>query len=123
MQAAAGEVNLSPIPVTLIGYPSTDLYIFTRSILVGVGRDFMNQQVGWGEKPLIIDYAFHSRHGYDVDFEFGVPGLIVFGVMFLTISTAMTMVREEVNGTLKRLQLAATPRPGHHPGGQPALKW
>ena len=107
-QVAAGGANLAPIPLTLSGYPGTDLYIFARSMLVGEVRAFLQAQTGREGEALSIDYAFIPGTGTMSDFEFGVPGLIVFGVMFLTISTAMTMVREEVNGTLKRLRLAAT---------------
>jgi ABC-type multidrug transport system permease subunit len=39
------------------------------------------------------------------DFDFGVGGIVVFGIMFVTITTAHTLVREEVGGTLLRLKL------------------
>ena len=39
------------------------------------------------------------------DFDFGVGGIIIFGVMFVMVTTATVMVRENVTGTLRRLQL------------------
>ena len=39
------------------------------------------------------------------DFQAGIPGVMVFGIMLLVAVTAMVMVRENVNQTLRRLRL------------------
>lgn len=39
------------------------------------------------------------------DFDYGVGGIIVFGITFSVILTAEVMVREDIGGTLKRLRL------------------
>lgn len=102
-----GGARSEPASIILRGYPGTDLYIFARSMLVGEVRVFVDALTGRESEALTIDYGFTPGTGTMSDFEYGVPGLVVFGVMFLTISTAMTMVREQVNGTLIRLRLAA----------------
>ena len=104
LQAKAGVIP--PTHLSILGYPNTDLYIFAKSILAGLVTDFTHQYLELDRSNITIDYVFIPGTGTMSDFEFGVPGLIVFGIMFLTISTAMTMVREEVNGTLNRLRLA-----------------
>ena len=40
------------------------------------------------------------------DFQFGVPGVIVFGVLFGTITSALMVVREASSGTLARMRLS-----------------
>jgi len=54
---------------------------------------------------ITVEYAFVPGTGTMSDFQFGVPGLVVFGIMLVATSTATTMVREEVKGTLKRIRL------------------
>ena len=94
------------VSITLRGYPTSDLYVFSKSILIGLIAEFGDRLFGGMDDHLELSYSFIPGTGTMSDFEFGVPGLIVFGIMFLTISTAMTMVREEVNGTLRRLRLS-----------------
>ena len=98
----AAEIS-SPTRLSMVGYPSSNLYVFARSMLDSIVDEFTNQNLGREAGNLVFRYSFIPGTGTMSDFEFGVPGLIVFGIMFTTISTAMTMVREEVNGTLKRL--------------------
>ena len=93
--------------LTLVGYPTSETYVFTRSILEGTLYEFVDLLSGLEESPLEIEYAFVPGTGTMSDFEFGVPGLIVFGIMLISTSTAMTMVREEVNGTMKRIRLTS----------------
>jgi ABC-type polysaccharide/polyol phosphate export permease len=103
-EAARGGTATST-KIFLVGYPSSDLYVFARNMIESLIAEFSNQISGSVNNNLVIGYEFISGSGTLSDFEFGVPGLIVFGIMFITISTTMTMVREEVNGTLTRLRL------------------
>lgn len=105
LSASSGSREAAAARLSLLGYPSSDLYIFARSLLEGLIAEFCRQALGWEHNSLALGYEFTPGTGTMSDFEFGVAGLIVFGIMFLTISTAMTLVREEVNGTLERLRL------------------
>jgi len=104
--AASESETLRPkTELSFVGYPSSDQFIFSKSLLESIINEFGDQITGGKVNTLTITYEFVPGTGTMSDFEFGVPGLIVFGIMFLTISTTMTMVREEVNGTLLRLRL------------------
>jgi ABC-type multidrug transport system permease subunit len=105
LNSTKGESAQSTAELLLVGYPSSDLYTFATSLLKSIINEFGDQITGEKDKPIEITYEFVPGTGTMSDFEFGVPGLIVFGIMFLATSTAMTMVREEVNGTLHRLRL------------------
>jgi ABC-2 type transport system permease protein len=100
-----GETHNEPAAITLKGYPSSDNYVFARSLLESYLHHYVSAILGWQDGEAQIDYEFVPGTGTMSDFDFGVPGVIVFGVMFVAISTAMTMVRENVSGTLRRLRL------------------
>jgi ABC-2 type transport system permease protein len=89
----------------LAGDPNSDAFLFARSFLNGIVRGFAHQEVSGPVETAPIDYEFLPGTGTMSDFDFGVGGIIIFGVMFLMITTATVMVRENVTGTLRRLQL------------------
>jgi ABC-2 type transport system permease protein len=99
------ETGPSPTTLTLIGHLDTDNFVFARSMLESLLREYSKTLLGWNGDELNLTYEFIPGTGTMSDFEFGIPGVIVFGVAFVAISTAMTMVRENVNGTLRRIQL------------------
>ena len=106
LNAAQGFPPDTPATITLIGDPASDNYAFARSLLEGLIDEFSKQAAGL--KPSItIIYEYIPGTGTTSDFDFGMPGMIVFGIMFLVVSTAMIMVRENVAGTLKRLRLTS----------------
>lgn len=107
LNAASGAESRSPATLTLVGYPSSDNFVFSRNIVESLIAEFVDLAAGEPGQEIAIAYEFVPGTGTMTDFEFGVPGLIVFGITFLTVSTAMTMVREEVNGTLRRLRVTA----------------
>ncbi|HEY4720426.1 MAG TPA: ABC transporter permease, partial [Anaerolineae bacterium] len=82
----------------------SDTYVFTRSFLDGLIRDFA-RQAARGTPTLQVDYTFLPGTGTMSDFQAGIPGVIVFGIMLLVAITAMVMVRENVSHTLRRLRL------------------
>jgi len=106
MTAASGDQTGKAANLSLVGYPSSDTYAFSRSYLEGIITAYTDSFTGKGDALMDIEYAFVHGTGTMSDFEFGVPGLIVFGIMLISTTTAMTMVREEVNGTLKRIRLS-----------------
>lgn len=102
--ARLAQVGQIPADLLLVGDPVNDLYIFAQSFITEMIQIFVDQSAGWTlNAPL--EYTFVPGTGTLNDFQFGVPGLLVFGILFGSISTALFMVREETRGTLKRLRL------------------
>ena len=95
----------APAELALSGDPNSEMFIFAQSFLNGLVREFVYQKAGLRDEIPPINYEFLPGTGTMSDFDFGVGGIIIFGVMFLMISTATLMVRENVTGTLRRLQL------------------
>jgi ABC-2 type transport system permease protein len=92
--------------LALVGDPNSETFIFARSFLNSILRAFAPEASGLQEQAAPITYEFLPGTGTMSDFEFGVGGIIIFGVMFLMITTATVMVRETVQGTLRRLKLS-----------------
>jgi ABC-2 type transport system permease protein len=91
--------------ITLTGDPHSDSFIFARSMLEGVIRRFVQEMQPGDPPPNIATYQFLPGTGTMSDFDFGVAGIIVFGICFAMITTATVLVRENVQGTLRRLRL------------------
>jgi ABC-2 type transport system permease protein len=102
---AALSSGAYPAELSLAGDPNSETFIFARSFLNGLLRKFVHQAAGWQDGSPPINYEFLPGTGTMSDFDFGVGGIVIFGVMFLMITTATVMVRENVAGTLRRLQL------------------
>ncbi len=94
----------SAAEITLVGAPEADEYVFARSLLGGFLRQFALQAAGW-EESIDVRYRFVPGTGTMSDFDFGVGGVIVFGIAFSTLIAAEFMVREDLGGTLRRLRL------------------
>jgi ABC-2 type transport system permease protein len=95
----------APSTIALTGDPNNANYIFAHSLLNGLLREFSNYALGWDDSALSINYEFLPGTGTMSDFEFGVPGMMIFGIMFIVMTSAEVLVREKVGGTLRRLQL------------------
>jgi ABC-2 type transport system permease protein len=93
-----------PAVVALVGDPTSDNFVFAQSVLDELTRQFARRVAGWEGTPPVT-YELLPGTGTLSDFELGVPGVIVFGIMLVVISTAEALVREQVNGTLRRLRL------------------
>jgi ABC-2 type transport system permease protein len=104
LDVSLGMEQASPPVVSLVGDPASSNYAFAQSFLDDLIRQFARQAAGW-EETVTWTFDFLPGTGTMSDFDFGVPGIIVFGIMFVVITTAMTMVRENVNRTLQRLRL------------------
>jgi ABC-2 type transport system permease protein len=100
----AGGSGVAPATVELFGDPNTDTFVFAQSFLSGLIDQFINQMLKRGS-AINLNYEFVPGTGAMSDFDFGVPGLLVFGVNMLVIITAQTLVVERVKGTLRRLRL------------------
>jgi ABC-2 type transport system permease protein len=97
--------DASPAVVSLVGDTGSDSFVFAQGFLTGLVRQFVAQAGGWQDGGLTIAYEFLPGTGTMSDFEFGVAGIIVFGIMFVIVTTATVLVRENVSGTLRRLRL------------------
>jgi ABC-2 type transport system permease protein len=118
--AEGGAQRGAPPIISLVGDPNSDSFVFAQSFLDELVRQFgrfmtleeaalfdlQDIVAAHATLPSNVSYEFIPGTGTISDFDFGVPGIIVFGIMFVMITTAMTMVRENVGGTLRRLQLA-----------------
>ena len=105
-ESGLGPVPTSPALVSLVGDPNSDSYIFARSFIEGLVEEFTTQATGAVEAQATIAYEFLPGTGTMADFDYGVAGIIVFGVAFAIITTATVVVRETVQGTLERLRLS-----------------
>ncbi len=94
-----------PATITLLGDPASDNFVFAQTFLDDLVHAFVQQAAGPAAQLAAVNWEFVPGTGSMSDFEFGVPGMIVFGIMFMAVSTAMTLVREQVGGTLPRLRL------------------
>ena len=108
-QAVAGArsavPSTSPAVLEIVGDPGSDTFVFARSFLASLLREFTYGAAGQeGEGPALA-YEFLPGTGTMSDFDFGVPGTIVFGIAFAIITTPIALVREKVSGTLRRLRL------------------
>ena len=102
---AAVAAGGGPAVVTMVGDPASDQYIFARSILESIVREFSRDTAGFPAVSTPVRYGYIPGTGEMSDFDFGVPGMIVFGIVFVMITTAIAMVREQTFGTLRRLRL------------------
>ena len=100
---AAGQG--APAEVRMVGDQASDSYVFASSFVSSAIDAFTRRATGW-DRPLPLAVDFLRGTGTLSDLQFGIPGVLVFGVLFNTISAAMVLVREEVAGTLRRLKLS-----------------
>ncbi len=107
LERLKGGKTAPPPEITFVGDLSSDNYSFAVSFL----EDFVlryGRRVTGRPNPAEVTYAFVPGTGTMNDFQFGVPGVIVFGIMFLIVSTATLLVRETSHHTLRRLRLSGT---------------
>ena len=90
--------------IELVGDITSDNFNFARSFIEGTTVEFA-RQVTKQENTLELQYEFIPGTGSMSDFDFGIPGVIAFGIMLMVVSVAMVMVRENVAHTLQRLRL------------------
>jgi ABC-2 type transport system permease protein len=105
LTAASGDPDTAPAAITVIGDAYADSYLFASGVLDDLVREYGRQIMGWQDSAVSLKYDYVTGKKAISDFDFGVGGIIVFGVMFVVVSTAELLVRENVNGTLRRLRL------------------
>ncbi len=105
VRLAADSGQTSPAVLSLVGDQGSDRYLFARVFLGGLLRQFAGQVTGWPEERLAIIHEAVPGTGTMSDFDYGVAGLIIFGITFVVFTAATVLVRENVAGTLQRLRL------------------
>jgi ABC-2 type transport system permease protein len=105
MDVSTGVDGAVPATVSLLGDLGSDGFVFARSFLDGLIREFAQQTAGWEADTLTVAYELLPGTGTMSDFDFGVAGNIVFGIMFVIVTASTVLVRENVTGTLRRLRL------------------
>ena len=93
-----------PVTLQLVGDPTLDSYVFANSFVPSIVDEFAKKFIGW-QTSNNVAIEFVPNTGSMADFQIGVPGLLVFAVLMGVVSSAMVVVREDVTGTLRRLQL------------------
>ena len=96
--------------VQIIGNTYSAQFVFMQTFLSGSLEQFnANLLNASGQKTpesIRFNYNFLEGSGGLSDLDFGLPGIIVFGLMFLTMSTAQILVREKSNKTFLRYRLS-----------------
>ncbi len=103
--ARAGRPHEAAPVVVMRGDTSSFNFVFAQGFVEGAIQDFVHRATGRPPPPT-QRWEFLPGTGTASDFNVGIPGLLVFGLLFLTITSATLLVRETVNGTLRRLQLS-----------------
>lgn len=103
--SAGLQENRVPAVIKVLSDPTYDMAIFTASFVDSAVSEFAQQ---FSNQPPIVsgNFEFIPNTGTLNDFQFGVPGTILFGVLFGIITSALVLVRETTTGTIQRLILA-----------------
>jgi ABC-2 type transport system permease protein len=102
-----GAADPGSLPkLQLLKDPYFDLANFLTTMFESPLRNFIEEKTGWKQPQQVVTYEFVQGTGTLNDFQFGVPGVIVFGVVFGIIYTAILLVREMIGGAFQRLRLA-----------------
>ena len=99
------ELGIEPANVELLGDPLSDTFAFAQSFSTGLLHAFSDRVTGW-DQPLPLASEFLPNTGTLNDFQVGVPGLVIFGVLFGVITIAILLTRERSAGTLSRIRLS-----------------
>jgi ABC-2 type transport system permease protein len=94
-----------PVQIEMLGDPLNDTYAFAQSFLGEILQVYSDQSTGW-QQELPVSLEFLPNTGTLNDFQIGVPGLIIFGILFGVITNALLLTRERSDGTIKRIQLS-----------------
>jgi ABC-type polysaccharide/polyol phosphate export permease len=103
--ARAGRSGSSPPVIEYVGDPASFNYVFAKGYVDPYVRTFTQLEAGLG--PAVYgNFEFLPGTGTSSDFDAAIPGLLVFSLLFLIISSASSLVQEEMHRTLTRLRLA-----------------
>jgi ABC-2 type transport system permease protein len=95
-----------PPRLRLLKDPFSDSATFLSVMFEEPLRAFIEEETGWKQPRQVVTYDFVKGTGNLNDFQFGVPGVIVFGIIFGVMYTAILLVREMIGGAFQRLRMA-----------------
>ena len=75
-----------PVQIEMLGNPLNDTYAFAQSFLRELLQLYTDQLTGW-QHELPTKMEFLPNTGTLNDFQVGVPGIIIFGVLFGVIQS------------------------------------
>lgn len=104
LAARTGAAFALPATVTVTGDVASDHGVLACGILEDLVRAYGGSPPRWGPSP-DIRTEYLDREDSASDFGLGVTSAIVFGTLFLVITTATAVVRERTARTLDRLRL------------------
>jgi ABC-2 type transport system permease protein len=106
IDAARGGLSGSPpSDLEYVGDTGSYNYVFAKSFIDSYVRGYIQYQSGMG-LPVYGNFDFLPGTGTSSDFDAAIPGLLVFCLLFLIISSASTLVQEEMHRTIARFRLA-----------------
>jgi ABC-type polysaccharide/polyol phosphate export permease len=103
--ARTGKAANPPAEIKYVGDTASFNYVFAKGFIDPYIRGYIQMQSGLGA-PIYGNYEFLPGTGTSSDFDAAIPGLLVFSLLFLIISSASSLVQEEMHRTLARLRLA-----------------
>jgi ABC-2 type transport system permease protein len=95
-----------PPRFTLLKDPLSDMGNFLSVMFEEPLRAFIEEKTGWQQPKQVVAYDYVEGTGNLNDFQFGVPGVIIFGIAFGVMYAAILLVREMTGGAFQRLRLA-----------------
>lgn len=93
-----------PSVISFVGDTASSNFGFAGSYIEDQFSQFARKTLNTSEN-VHFDIEFLPGTGTLSDLQFGVPGIIIFCILFLAMTTATTLVRDDASGTLKRLKL------------------
>jgi ABC-2 type transport system permease protein len=103
--ARTGKAVNPPAEIEYMGDMASFNYVFAKGFIDPYIRGYIQMQSGLGS-PIYGNYEFLPGTGTSSDFDAAIPGLLVFSLLFLIISSASSLVQEEMHHTLARFRLA-----------------
>jgi ABC-2 type transport system permease protein len=103
--ARAGGAGHPTAEIEYVGDTASFSYVFAKGFIDPYIRGYIQMQSGLGS-PIYGNYEFLPGTGTSSDFDAAIPGLLVFSLLFLIISSASSLVQEEMHHTLARFRLA-----------------
>lgn len=105
-QKLHSQTDIEQTAVTVVGDAANPAYT-VASILALTAADQVIQQVSGIKPPVTWKEEFISGRSPRTDFEMYVPGLLILSIMMLIFTTALPLVREREDKTLRRLRLSS----------------
>jgi ABC-type multidrug transport system permease subunit len=99
------DKSMWPASVSIRCEPRSDIAAMARSFLTGTLRRFGSAITGEGD-IIPASYELLPGTGTANDFNVSIPGVVVFGILFGILTSALMLTRETERNTLMRLSLS-----------------